>query len=534
MDNTADVTEPAPRAGLAHTAPALSTAVGPAGREMRASSRRHVLAGAAAVGAAIGAGALATSPAAAAAKASVTAPASFTAGRPVLFRGATVITMDPRRGVLPDTDVLVRGNTIESVGKQLPAPPHATVIEAAGALLLPGFVDTHRHMWQSALRGVGAEWTLGNYFQWIIQKWGYLFRPEDIYAANYMSKVEAVNDGVTTVTDWSHGARTPDHADAAVDALFAVPGRARFAYGNVFAPDFGWVVDGRVDRMLKKRFNGRPDQLVTMQLALDINGATDDARRALKFARDRGLPVTTHAGLFGIAGDEQIKFLQETGSLSPSYTLVHASSLSDDAYRIIADSGAQMSVSAESELNAGQGYPATAKARQYGIPISLSMDTVVWWSGDMFSAMRATLNADRGLAHLRSQEAGKAVADNALRTHDVLEYATLSGARALGLDRLIGSITPGKRADLVMLRTDAPAMTPISNPVAHVVFQAGRGDVDTVLVDGRVLKHRGNLVGVDLSRARRLVEESLQYLRSQIPDEEWEQALNPPEGTAAP
>ncbi|MFK0286577.1 amidohydrolase family protein [Streptomyces sp. NPDC090499] len=459
---------------------------------------------------------------------------AFASGRPVLFRGATVVTMDPGTGVLPDTDVLVRGTTIESVGKALEAPADATVIEAAGALLLPGFVDTHRHMWQAPLRGIGVDWTMAQYIEWLMIKWGPLFRPEDIYAANYMTMVEAVNDGITTVTDWSHGSRTPEHADAAVDALFEAPGRARFAYGNVFAPDLGWVVDGRVDQLLKARFSGLPDQLVTLQLAVDIiYGPTDDAREALKFARARDLPVSTHAGSFGLLGDEQIKFLQETGSLSPSYTLVHASSLSDDAFRIIADTGAQLSISAESELNGGMGYAATTQARRFGVPVSLSLDTEVWGSGDMFSGMRATVNADRALAHLRSQQGGEALAINPLRAQDVLEYATLGGARALGLDGIIGSITPGKRADLVMLRTDAPAKIPVNNPAGHIVFHAGRGDVDTVLVDGRVLKHRGTLIGVDQFRARRLVDESLQYLRSQIPDEEWEQALNPSAGTTA-
>ncbi|MEV7170498.1 amidohydrolase family protein [Streptomyces sp. NPDC093224] len=499
-------------------------------------SRRSVIVGAAAAGAvAIASPALAasgstptrTEPAAEAARA-------FPSDRPVLIRRATVITMDPRRGVLADTDVLVRGTTIEAVGKRLPAPPHATVIDAAGALLLPGFVDTHRHMSETALRGVGADWTLGDYFQWMVQKWGPLMRPEDIYAANYMGMVDAVNDGVTTVTDWSYAMLTPEHADAAVDALLAVPGRARFAYGNGFSPDFGWVVDGRVDRMLKARFSGRADQLVTLQLAMDVNGSMEHERQALQFARDRGLPVTTHAGVFRFAEDAQIRFLAETGSLSPSYTLVHGGALTDDAYRIIADSGAQLSISAESELNAGQGYPPTAKARRFGIPVSLSLDTVAWWSGDMFSMMRATLNADRGLAHLRAHEAGRTVVHNELRAHDVLEYATMGGARALGLDRLIGSITPGKRADLVLLRNDTPAMTPTNNPVGQVVFQAGRGDVDTVMVNGRVLKHRGTLVGVDLGRARRLIEGSLEYLRSKIPNSEWEQGMNPPQGVATP
>lgn len=478
-------------------------------------SRRQVLVSAAAVAGAATVGTAAAE------------PATFASGRPILIRRATVVTMD--RGVLSETDVLIRGTTIAAVGQRLAAPPHASVIDAGGGLLLPGFVDTHRHMWQSAFRGVGADWTLANYLEWMLIKWGPLFRPEDIYAGNYLSMVEAVNDGVTTVMDYSHGLRTPEHADAAVDALFAVPGRARFGYGNAYATDQLWVLDGQVDHMLTTRFANQ-DQLVTMQLAYDFFANNDDALRVLRFARERNLRVSSHTGIFGSVGDDQVRFLHENGELSPSYTLIHAATLTDDSYRRIADSGAHLSLSAESELNAGQGYPPTAKARQHGIPISLSQDTMVWWSGDMFSAMRATLNADRGLAHLRAHEAGQSITNNDLRAQDVLEYATIGGARALGLDHLIGSVTPGKRADLVLLRTDTPAMTPTHNPAGHLVFQAGRGDVDTVLVDGKVLKHRGSLIGVDLRRARQLVTRSLDYLRSQIPDEDWQQAMNPPRG----
>ncbi|MEV5842342.1 amidohydrolase family protein [Streptomyces sp. NPDC051985] len=481
--------------------------------------RRQMLAGAAALGAtALAAGAVTATPAAAA-----SGPRTFAAGRPILFRGATVVTMDPRRGVLHDTDVLVHGTDIQAVGKHLPAPHGTTVVDTAGALLLPGFVNTHQHMWQAALRGVGADWTLAQYYNTIIMKWGSLFRPQDIYAANYMAMVESVNDGVTTTMDFSHGLFTPEHADAAVDALFAVPGRARFGYSSL-APDLGWVYDGRVDRMLKERF-ASSDQLVTMQLAFDMYALTDDARRALKHTRDLGLPLSTHAGLYGFVGDDNIRFLQDNGALSPTTTLVHAATLSDDSYRRIADGGAYISLSAESELNAGQGYPPSGKAREFGIPISLSQDTVIWWSADMFSAMRATLSADRGLAHLQAHQAGKSLSSNALRAQDVLEYATIGGARTLGLDRLIGSITPGKRADLVLLGRSSPAMSVVNNPAGHIVFQAGRGDVDTVLVNGRVLKHRGTLVGVDLQRARHQVQQSLEYLRSKIPAKEWQQAM---------
>lgn len=252
-----------------------------------------------------------------------------------------------------------------------------------------------------------------------------------------------------------------------------------------------------------------------------------DALAALQFAREHALPVSTHAGSFGFIGDEQITALAHADALSPTFTLVHASALSDDSFRIIADSGANISVSAESEISAGMGYPATTKVRQHGIPLSLSVNSEAWGSGDMFAVMRATLNADRAFVHLNAHQAGTLITDNPLRAHDVLRYATTGGAHALGLDTLIGTITPGKRADLIMLRTDTPTMTPVNNPAAHIVFQAGRSDIDTVFVNGRVLKHRSELIGADPRRARHLIERSLEYLRSQIPAREWAQAQTP-------
>jgi 5-methylthioadenosine/S-adenosylhomocysteine deaminase len=465
-------------------------------------------------------------PATAQAATTAVTPARFPAGRPLLIRGATVVTMDRARGILPDTDVLVMDRKIKAVGKRLAAPQATAVIEAKGALLIPGFVDTHRHMWQSALRGIGVDWTLNDYFGAMQALLPHL-RPEDVYAGNYLGMVDAVADGVTTVVDWSHGSSTPAHADAAVDALMAVPGRARWAYGR-FGFDSSWVTDGEVDRIRAARFNS-DDQLVTMQLALDLPSEDPSAAdAALRHAGQHALPVTMHTGIFGLSPDATIAHLADNGFLSPTTTLVHAATLSDDSYRRIADSGAFVSLSAESELNAGQGYPPTGAARHFGIPISLSMDTVVWWSGDMFSAMRATLSAERGLTFLRAHARGEQLTSHDLRAADVLRYATLGGAEALGMGDRIGSITPGKLADLVLLRQDTPSMTPVNNPVGHLVFQAGRGDIDTVIVGGRVLKHRGELVGLDLARARRLAEASRDHIRAAIGETAWQQFINPP------
>ena len=196
---------------------------------------------------------------------------------------------------------------------------------------------------------------------------------------------------------------------------------------------------------------------------------------------------------------------------------MHAATLSADSYHRIAATGGSVSVSTESEQSAGQGYPPTWALRAHGIPVSLSMDTSVWWSGDLFSAMRTTLGADRSREHLEAHAKGNTVTNHALRAEQVVEWATLGGARALGRESDLGSVEVGKKADLVLLKNDhSPVSFPLLNPHGHVVFQAQRGDVHTVLVNGRVVKSEHRLVDVDLAAARRKVEATVEYLRSTL------------------
>jgi 5-methylthioadenosine/S-adenosylhomocysteine deaminase len=187
-----------------------------------------------------------------------------------------------------------------------------------------------------------------------------------------------------------------------------------------------------------------------------------------------------------------------------------------------------VSVSAESEVNAGLGYPPTGKVRDHHIPVSLSIDSNVWWSADMFSAMRATLNADRAVDHQSAHREGMTVVNNKLRTQDVLHFATQGGADALGLGSALGSVTPGKLADLVLLRADTPSMVPLINAEHQIVFQASRAEVDTVMVNGRVLKHAGELIAPDLKRARQLAEASRDHLRETVGEKQWAEAQEPP------
>jgi cytosine/adenosine deaminase-related metal-dependent hydrolase len=444
----------------------------------------------------------------------------------VLLRGGTVLPMDEARSVLTGTDVLVVGDRVAAVGPNLTAPDGALEIDATGGIVMPGMVDTHRHMWQTAMRGYGADWTLTQYFVWYYLEHGTLFRPEDIHAGNTLAAIEALDAGVTTVVDWSHGLRTVEHADAAVDALRAVPGRYVLAYGNIQQPPAEWSGTPEFRDFVRRRGTG--DDLLGFQLAFDVTG--DPAfpeRAAFEVARDLGVPVTTHAGVWGATSDEGIRLMHEHGFMTEQTVYVHAASLSADSYHRIAATGGSISVSTESEQSAGQGYPPTWAVRAHGIPVSLSMDTSVWWSGDLFSAMRATLGADRSREHLAAQAKGETVTHSALRAHQVVEWATKGGAHAIGRTDL-GTLAAGRKADVVLIKNDdSPVSFPLLNPYGHIAFQAQRGDVHTVLVNGRVVKRDHRLTGIDLAAARRSVESTVDHLRSSMGEEAWRAGMNP-------
>jgi 5-methylthioadenosine/S-adenosylhomocysteine deaminase len=445
----------------------------------------------------------------------------------VVLRHGTVLTMDDQRSVLTDTDVLVVGERIEAIGSALSVPDGTVEIDATGGIVMPGMVDTHRHMWQTAMRGYGADWTLTQYFVWYYLEHGKHFRPEDIYAGNLLSAVESLDAGVTTTVDWSHGLRTTDHAEAAVDALEAVPGRFVLAYGNIHAGPWEWSTRPEFRSFVDRRFSG--SDMLGFQMAFDVTGDPEfPERAAFEVARDLGAPVTTHAGVWGATNNDSIRLMHDNGFMTPGNIYVHAATLSTDSYNRIAATGGTVSVATESEQSCGQGYPPTWVLRSHDIPVALSMDTSVWWSGDLFSAMRSTLGADRAREHLEAHAKGDTVTHCHLRADQAVEWATLGGARALGLEDKVGSLEPGKKADVVLIKNDdSPVMFPILNPYGHVAFQAQRADVHTVIVNGRVVKQDHRLLDVDLPAIRRTVESTVEYLRGVLGEEAWAQGMNP-------
>ncbi|WP_116450596.1 amidohydrolase family protein [Blastococcus litoris] len=457
-------------------------------------------------------------------------------GRPVVLRGGTVLTMDGSCTVLNDADVLVVDDRIAAVGPHLEVPEGTQEIDASGGIVMPGMIDTHRHMWQTAMRGYGADWTLTQYFVWYYLEHGTKFRPQDIAAGNRLAAIESLDAGVTTTVDWSHNLHTIDHGEAALEALRSVPGRFVLAYGNIQAGPWEWTADPAV-RSFLERLRDERDDMMGVQIAFDVTG--DPAfpeKAAFEVARELGLPVTTHAGVWGATSDTGIQQMYDGGFMTPETTYVHASTLTRDSYQRIAATGGSISVATESECSAGQGHAPTEQVLQYGIPVSLSMDTSVWWSGDMFSAMRSTLNADRMSEHLTAHLKGDTITHLRLRAQQVVEWCTKGGAHTIGRDDDLGSLEVGKKADVVLIKNEnSPVSFPLLNPLGHVAFQAQRGDVHTVIVDGRVVKHDGKLVGIDLGAVRTEVENTIDHLKGACGEEVWEAGMFPqmPEAEAS-
>ena len=450
-------------------------------------------------------------------------------GQPILFRNGIVLTMDDARTVLPRGDVLVKDGKIAEVGVDVPAPDDAFVIDAAGGIIMPGMVDTHRHMWQTAMRAYGADWTLTQYFVWYYLQHGAKFRPQDYAAGNLISALDAIESGVTTSVDWSHGLRTVEHGEAAYEALATSPGRYVFAYGNIHQSPWEWTADPAVqDILIRSRDDSR---MFGTQIAFDVPNQDEDFPElaAYRVAKDLGLRVTTHAGVWGATNDWGIRNAYDAGVMEEGFTYVHAASLSAESYQKIAATGGNVSLATESEDTCGQGYPPIHQLRLYGIPASLSVDTSVWFSSDLFSAMRATVGADRALEHYlaHQREPAETVTHVKLRVEDVVALATRGGAAAIGKDHLIGSLEVGKLGDVVLLKNDdSPTWAPLINPYGHVVYQAQRGDVHTVLVGGDLVKSEGRVVAGDLAGVKAKLDDTVSYLEREV-GEDWVAGQNP-------
>jgi 5-methylthioadenosine/S-adenosylhomocysteine deaminase len=339
-------------------------------------------------------------------------------------------------------------------------------------------VDTHRHTWQTAFRGLGADWTFGQYrvaMQGTIRSH---YRPEDVYLSNLFGRIEALGSGVTTMLDWFHCADRPGNADAAIDALRETPGRSVFCY-CANDPDIAPEIT-RVRALL-------PGDGMALGLRGPLLTTMDTTAADVALARDLGLRVSVHVhGAAGWpAGPRPIAGMRDRGLLDDRTTIVHGNGITDDEVAMLADAGCSVSISPDVELKMGFGWPETGRLLAAGIRPSLSIDDCPAAGGDMFAAMRTAFAVQRGL-------------DGGLTARDVLGFATVDGARACGLDARTGSLTVGKDADLILLDAEDPTVFPVGDPVRTIVAAGHPGLVDSVFVAGVPVKRAGRLLGVDL------------------------------------
>ncbi|MGW7203535.1 amidohydrolase family protein [Streptomyces sp. NPDC054837] len=431
-----------------------------------------------------------------------------------LLRAGHVISMDPDIGDLPRGDVLIEDGRIAAVRPEISAD--AEVLDMTGRIVIPGFVDTHRHTWEASIRGVAPDATLDDYFVDILDTFAPLYTPEDVYAANLAGALECLNAGITTLVDWSHINNTPEHPDAAIRALAESGIRAQYAYGsaNTSLADYWFeskiAIPGDDVRRIRAKYFASDDSLLTMGLATRGPGfcVNDVVTAEWGLARELGIPLTVHVGMGRLAGRfGMVKQLHDLGLLGPDTTYIHCCYFSEEEWRMVADSGGTVSVAPQVETQMGHGWPPVMKAIEHGLRPSLSIDVVTTVPGDMFTQIRAAFGAERARVNAECWQADVPVPDTMLTARRMLEIATLNGAHVAGLEARTGSLTPGKRADVVAIDATALNVAPVHDAAAAVTLSADVSNVDTVLVDG-VLRKQGGKLTADVARARRLVEES--------------------------
>ncbi|MER6910387.1 amidohydrolase family protein [Streptomyces sp. NPDC000594] len=436
--------------------------------------------------------------------------------RRTLLTGATVVTMDPRTGILPRGDLLIDGSRIAAVGPGLLARGAATdavVVDVSGCVLTPGFVDTHRHAWQAQLRRVMPDVDdLGTYVRATLLGHAPRYRPHDMYIGTRLAALTALDAGITTMLDFSHNSRTAAHSDSAVRALLDTGIRGVHA---AMGPHFGeWDRQWPADlARLRDRYR---DDLLTFRLAAlateEIAGPQLAYGPALaRTARELGVGVSVDA-VFGLPSSRAVLEWERQGLLGPDLTLIHATGLTPEAWRAVGETGTTVALAPTSDAQIGleTAVPAVDEALGAGVRPGLSIDVEVALAGDMFTQMRALHTLQRMRAVNAAYGTGRE--PSRIRTHDVLDFATAQGARTNGLADVTGSLTVGKQADLLVIRAEDINNMPLNDPVGTVVLGSDARNIDTVFVAGRIRKWDGRLLGVDLPALRAEVHASRDHI----------------------
>ena len=478
-------------------------------------------------------------------------------GQRYVIRGGSVMSLDPKVGDFAQADVLVEGKKITAVGPNLQVGTDAAVIDASGRIVMPGFIDTHHHQFETALRSFLADGVLINdgsgtpagtttYYEYILLKFAPLYRPEDVYINELFGGLSQLDDGVTTVHDVSQIHHTPQHSDAAIQALFDTGRRAAFGYfegAGSNGPSYAYPQDAT--RIYGQYFTST-DQLVTMIMGGEVYLGDAIYEQSWKIGRRLGLQIAAHIlSPFGIRpilnslAKGQGGINKDIG-LGPDNLFIHMTGMSDDGWKGVHDAGAQVSIAFPIEMNMRHGMPPILKMQSLGMEPSLSVDVECTLTADFFTQMRSCMNLQRVVLNQMILNQGlppdpvdwglpghppdvpKRIVwptppddlPAPLTTRDVLRFGTVNGAKALRLDGKVGSLTPGKEADIIILDATRINVVPLNQVPGAVVSLMDRTNVETVIVAGKVRKWKGDLLDVDLPHLRQQLEASRDYLFS--------------------
>ncbi len=458
-----------------------------------------------------------------------------------LLKGATIVSMEPSVGTLLG-DVLIRGDRIERIGAAIDAPVDE-IVDLAGRIVLPGLINAHMHTWQTGLRGVAANWTLLEYFARVHAGLAECFLPEDIAIATRVGAINQINCGTTTLVDWCHNNPTPAHTDAAVDGLKASGIRAVFLHGSPKPdpkpgqPHYSEIPHPRGE-IARLRRGALADETALVTLGMAILGphySTLDVSRAdLRLAREYGLLASMHQGGGAEKSPGGWEALIAEGLLGPRANIVHGNGLSDTQLSALVDRGVTFSLAPEGELTQGHGHPIVGRLRERGARLTVGIDLESINSGDLFTCARMALASQRGLDNRASRErTGQPPATSTILAREALEWITINGARMLGMEDRLGSLAPGKQADVVVIDARQLNMQPVHDPISSVVFQTSLANIESVMIAGRWMKKDFRLVHDGIDRLASQLSRSGTAILDRLAHKTSGSCRAPPIGSAA-
>lgn len=435
-----------------------------------------------------------------------------------IIKNATIISMDKKIGDLIKGDILIQDEKIKKIGKSLKSI-NAVTINAQDMIVIPGFVNAHIHTWQTSVRGIAGNWSIPEYLHNMHAKIAPRFTAQDTYLGNLIGSLNQINSGATTIFDWCHNNSTPEHTDAAIQGLKESGIRAVFGHGSP-KPDpkknerpFTHIPHPRSEiERLRNGIFASDDALLTLAMAaLGPDFSTwEVTEHDFRLAKEFNIIISAHVwGAPNRMNPNGYKKLAKMKLLGPRHNLVHGVYLRDNELKLIVDTGASVTVTPEVELQMGHGAPLTGRLRSLGVQPSIGVDVESNISGDMFTIMRMTLQSQRNIDNkLFTQKFKTPVQKLSITPREALKWATLDSARALKLDKKIGSLSPGKQADLIMIKKTDLNLFPANNPIETIVFQANQSNVDTVMIAGEIKKQNGKLKYKNIAAKQILLQNS--------------------------